>query len=900
MTERRRDLDEILEARRVDSDVDEEIAHHIEMRIRDNRARGMSDTEARAEALARFGSVERVRAETRRVDRARHRRRAWREGVGDLASGVRLAVRGLGRRPLLSLSVVAILALGVGATAAVFTVVDRVVLRPLPYPDAEELIWLESAVPYAGADARWGLSQAGYFAFAGETRTLSKVGAYSTVEITHLGEGPPRQVLLASVTHPLLDVLEAQPAVGRLLLEEDDVPGAPRVAVLSHAFWQREFGGDPDVVGRPLRLGSVTSEIVGVLEEGIGLPREMPDVWATLRLDPAAQAVNYHWVAAIGRLAAGRSAEDAQREVDGITSTFADRFPSAYSERFMRESGFRTLAVPLKAHVLGDVERTLWMLFGSVLLLLLITAANVGNLYLVRAEARRRELAIRAALGANARRLAGLQVTESLVLALAAAAPALALAWAGVRVLVRLAPAGLPRLAEVQLDGLSVVFTLGLTVLAGVVVGSLPVVFRTTDPRDVAEGTKRVLSPVRHRLRQGLVGAQVALALVLLAAAGLMLRSFVGLRSVDPGFQADGVATFTVPLPAGRYGDYADVAAFQRRLLDALSTLPGVLTAGAATGLPLVDTNSDGHCAALFFEDQPPDPERQPPCLPVLQVAPGYFETLAIPVRGSAPTWSDLDDDAGRVVVTEAFARRVWPGEDAIGKGLRGNGWEEPFYRVAGVARDIRADGLDRPPLEAAFFPLMPIEGAPLWMPPRTMRVVVRADATSPVALLPRFRDLVGSLDPEVPVVEPRAYSTAIAQSDAMARASFTLMLLGVAGVMALLLSAVGMYGVLAYLVAQRRSEMGVRLALGALPGQVVRMIVGQSLRLAGIGVAVGLVGAVVFTRSLDSLLFGVSPTDPWTLGGAAALLLAVALLATLTPALRAARIDPKAVLQAE
>ncbi|MCA9739387.1 MAG: FtsX-like permease family protein, partial [Gemmatimonadetes bacterium] len=630
------------------------------------------------------------------------------------------------------------------------------------------------------------------------------------------------------------------------------------------------------------------------------LPEQVPDVWTALRLDPAARPVNAHWLSVVGRLATGRTAEDAERELGEITATFTERFPSAYSQRFMRESGFATRAVPLKAHVLGDTHRTLWTLFGSVLLLLAITVANVGNLYLVRAEGRRRELAIRAALGANARRLAGLHVTESVLLALAAAGPALGLTWAGVHVLVRLAPAELPRLGEVHLDAVSIAFTVALTIVGGVLLGVLPVAFRMTDPHDLAEGTRRVLSPVRHRLRQGLVGAQVALALVLLAGAGLMLQSFIHLRAVDTGFEPDGVAVFTVPLPAGRYPDYADVAAFQRELLSGLESLPGVSVAGATELLPLVETNDASHCAALFFDDQPPNADEQPPCLPVLQVAPGYFETLGIPVRGSAPSWSDLDGEAGRVVVTEAFAARVWPGQDPIGRGVRGNGWEEPFYRVAGVAGNVRADGLDRPPLEAVYFPLMPIEGAPLWVPPRTMRIVVRTEGGDAAPLFPSFRDVVTALDPEVPVVEPRALTAAIARSPVMARASFTLVLLGVAGMMALLLSAVGIYGVLAYLVAQRQAEMGVRLALGALPGQVVRLIVGQSLRLAGIGVAVGLVGAVAFTRSLDALLFGVSPTDPWTLGGAAALLLTVALLATLMPALRAARVDPKAVLQAE
>ncbi|MEZ4426041.1 MAG: ABC transporter permease [Gemmatimonadota bacterium] len=892
----KRDLQALAGRGRAETDLDEEIRFHLERRIEENLARGMSEAEARAEAERRFGDVARVRSETRRVHAALARERGRRERILEANTALRLALRSLARRPALGLSVVGILSLGLGASAAVFTALNRIVLQPLSFPRAAELVWIDSAVPYVGEDARWGLSVAGYFEFAERASTLTALGAYSGGDATVIDERGPKRARIGAVTASLLRVLEARPALGRLLLDEDDRPGSAPVVVLGHAFWVAEYGSDPGVLGRTLQVNGTPFEIVGVLESGVTLPQTQPDLWLALGLDPAARPVNAHWLSAVGRLSPAATVEDAQRELSGITDSFVERFPSAYSVSFMRESGFNTLVQPLKSRVLGDVGRVLWILFGSVGLLLAITLANVGNLMVVRAEGRRRELAVRSALGASDWNLFGLHLAESVVLALLAVGPALLLAAGGVRVLVRLAPAGLPRLSEVALGPSTAAFTASLAMAAGLALGVLPGYVRAIDPRGALGGLQRAFTPTRQVVRRVLVIAQVGLAVVLLTAAGLMLRSFLRLRAVDPGFQMAGVVTFTVPLPPARYGAYQDVSDFHRRLLSEIERLPGVVAAGSTTRLPVLDEN--GGCASLFVEDQPPDDGDQPPCLPVQLVTPGYVEAMGIPMQaGASLSWADLEAGTGEVLVTAALAHRFWGRGDAVGMGVRGNGWERPFYRVKGVTGDVRADGLDRPPLEAVYFPMIPLEGAPLWSPPRTMSVAVRSERADPVQLVPAVRAVLSAIDPDVPLVDVQALDQGVQGSAAVARTSFTLVLLGVAGALALLLSAVGLYAVLAVLVAQRTAELGVRMALGALPGQVIGLVLRQSLGMALVGVGSGVVVASLSARWLAALLFEVRPHDPWTLLGAGGGLLLVTLIAALVPAWRAARLDPKVAL---
>lgn len=822
--------------------------------------------------------------------------------MGTFQHNLRYALRSLRRSPGFTAVAVLVLALGIGATTAIFALLDSVALRPLGFPDAERLVWIESPVPGVGGSQRaaWGLSPAGYFHLRDENRTLDALGVYAgafgATQSTITGAGEPRRVASAVVSASLFDVLRARPALGRLLGPDDDRPGAPRVAVISHGFWQQEFGGDPGVVGSVLQVSDAPVEVVGVLEPGIELPDRRADIWFAHQLDPAARPVNTHYLAAAGRLKPGVSAAEAERDLVRLTNRFPELFPTAYDEGFMRETGFTTSVIPLRDHVIGNIARVLWVLLGAVGLVLLIACANVANLFLVRAEARRRELAVRSALGAGRGQLAGHYLTEGVLLALVAGTLGLVLADVGIRLLLALAPTGIPRLEEVGLGGAAVGFAAAVSLGAGVVFGLFPVLRARIDLAALRDGGRNIsLSPRQHRVRAGLVIGQVALAVVLLAAAGLMLRSFQQLRRVEPGFDAEGVLTLEVAISPGRYGSYESVNRFYRDLIERIEALPGVVSAGAAQVLPLKEM---GFCSVVFVEDKPLDSGKEPPCVGTHQATPGYFEALGIPVVGRTPDWLDMERAAGDVVVTKALAERFWPGEDPIGKGIKGNSSRPPFYRVVGVTGELRGEGLDRAASEAVFFPMLPLAGASLWSPPRAMNLVVKTRAAHPAELTGAIRRVLDEIDPAVPIGAVQTMEEVVSRS--MLRTTFAMLLLGIAAGIALLLGAVGLYGVIAYVVGRREQEIGVRVALGAESAQVARLVVGQSLRLALAGVGAGLVAALAVTRVLRALLFEVSPTDPVTLGAVVLVLVTVALLASWLPARRAARVDPMVALRSE
>jgi predicted permease len=820
--------------------------------------------------------------------------------MNSLLHDLRYAVRSLRRSPGFTVIAVLVLALGIGATTAIFALLDSVALRPLAYPDAERLVWISSPVPGVGPDAVWGLSPAGYFHLRSENRTLDElgvyVGAFGATQSTVTGTGEPRRVDGAVVSAGIFDALRARPALGRLFGPDEDRPGAPSVAVLGHGFWEREFGGDPGVIGSIIQINEMPAEIIGVLAPGIELPDRRADLWTPHRLDPAARPVNTHYLGALGRLKAGVTAAEAERDLVRLTNQFTELFPTAYDDGFMRETGFTTRVTPLRDHVIGNIARVLWILLGAVGLVLLIACANVANLFVVRAEARRRELAVRSALGARRGQLAGHYLTEGVLLSLGAGVLGLVFADVGIRLLLALSPAGIPRLEEVGLGGAAVGFAAAVSLGAGVVFGLFPVLRSRIDLAALRDGSRNVsLSPRQHRARAGLVIGQVTLAVVLLAAAGLMLRSFQELRRVEPGFEAEGVLTLEVAIPAARYRSYEDVNRFYRTLLERVEALPGVRSAGAAQVLPL---KAMGFCSIVFVEDKPLAPGEQPPCVGTHQATPGYFEALGIPVAGRAPDWLDMERAAGDVVVTKSLADRLWPGEDPIGKGIKGNGSEPPFYRVVGVTGELRGRGLDQAASEAVFFPMLPLAGTYLWSPPRAMHLVVQTQLAQPTELTAAIRRLLDEIDPAIPLGAVQTMAEVVSRS--MIRTTFAMLLLGIAAGMALLLGAVGLYGVSASVVGQREQEIGVRLALGAAGAEVARLIVGQSLRLTLAGVGAGLVVALIVTRVMRALLFEVSPTDPVTLGLVALVLVGVALLASWIPARRAARVDPMVALRAE
>ncbi len=624
----------------VTSDVGDEVRFHLEERIEELVASGVSPADARRQAVEEFGDVDAVSRRLEAIDQRIEGRRRRAERWSVVLVELRQAVRRLARAPAFAASAVLALGLGIGASVAIFQVLDAVVLRPLPYPAPEELVALDSPVPGIGPDARWGLARHEMFYFKAHAPSLQDLGVFRVSQLTVGGDGQrfvaerARAVLTSST---LFGVLGIHPLYGRLLLPEDNLERQPQVVVLGNRYWRRRFGADPSIVGKTIPLEGYPQQVVGVLPPEADLPNAKVDLWSPAYVDPGAQAASNHTWQAIGRLRPGATAGDLERELAPITARFPEIFPTAYSDNFMKGAGFRTAVRPLRDVVVGPVvSRALWILLGSVGLVLLIAAANVANLFLVRVEGRRRELAVRAALGATRRQLALHLLAEGLAVAIAAGGVALGLAVAGVRLLLALAPSTLPRLDEVHLGAEAVGLTAVLALLGGVLIALVPVLSTGIRTDELGESGRRVtVGRRRHAARGAMVVGQVALAMVLLAAAGLMMRSFRNLRSVSPGFDADRVLVASLALPRARYGDTAFTRAegFYRQVHDRMLARPGV--AGVAFG-EMVPLEIEDGCTGVIPEREP-GKVRSETCVVTMQVSPGYFRTLGIDVRGRCP-----------------------------------------------------------------------------------------------------------------------------------------------------------------------------------------------------------------------------------------------------------------------
>jgi len=810
---------------------------------------------------------------------------------------IRHALRRLARHPAFTIPAVVTLALGIGATTAIFTVLDAVVLRPLPYANAGRLVYIDTPMPGMGKDTRWWLGRHEMFYFKQNARGLEDLGLYQRGEATITGDGnfAAERVRMANVSSTLFGVLGLKPYAGRLLTPDDNREPEPRVVVLGYEFWQRRFGGDRTIVGRTIPVEGFPLQVVGVVQPGAALPDTRVDIWAPAWIDPNMPARNNHTWSGIGRMRPGYTAERLERELRPLIARFPEIFPTAYSERFMKNTGFSVAVTPLRDWVVGDVvTRALWILLGSVALVFLVAAANVANLFLVRLDARRRELAVRLALGAGRSHLAAHFLAEGVVLSLVAAALGTLLAYAGLRGLVAGAPDGIPRLTEVHLDLSSIAVAVALAIVTGVFFASIPIASARVDVRTLREGSRTLTSSRRrHAVRGALVAGQVALALVLLAAAGLMVRSFRNLRGVRAGFDPNGVVTLAVSLPAARYENDQSTSAFFEQLATRLAAMPDVSVVGFGEQVP--PEMPDG-CTGVVTQ-APTREEMKSACIATLRVSPGYFEALGIRVEGRTPTWAETNSGAGPAVISRALAERFWPGENAIGKGITCCQARKRYYQIIGVSDDVRGNGFDQPVTQAVYFPMIQLADAPLEGTPRGMQVIVRSRSGNVHALAPAARREITSLDAQVPVANERSMAQVVARS--MAKRTFTLTLLGIASVMALLLSAIGLYGVVSYVVGERRGEIGIRVALGAPSGEVGRMIVMQSVRLAAIGVVIGVVAALATMRLMQSLLFEVQPTDPITLVVVSVGLVVLAAVASWVPARRAMRVDPVEALRA-
>ena len=882
---------------RLDAEIDEELRFHLEGRVDDlMAAEGLTREQAESEARRRFGDFAHYRREARDIDADTHRTHDRMELRDSIVREATRALRALRHTPGFTTVTILTLALGIGAATAIFTLLDAVVLRPLPYANADRLVALSSPVPLMQGQTRWGLARHQQYYFLDQGHTLENLGLYNTYSVTLLGNGPderPERVRWALTSASLFNVLGFAPFRGRLLTPEDNKQQRSTVAVLGHAFWQRRFGGDPAIVGRSISVEGYPLEVVGILPPGATLPNYAVDVWAPAWTDSTVRQNNHSW-SAIGRLKPGVTAADAARDLAPLTQRLGEAYPDVYSKDFVKNTGFSTEVVPLRDSVVGEmVTRALWTLFGSVALVLLIAAANVANLFLVRIDARRRDVAISTALGAGRAHLAVQYLTESLLLTLSAGALAILLAQGLLRLLLAIAPSELPRLAEVQLGGSSVVFALAVTITAGLVFGLLPLVSARPDMAMLREAGRGLTSSRRRmHARRLLIAAQMAFAVVLLASAALMLRTFQNLRAVKPGFVSEGVLVAGVSLPRSRYGTDEAAATFHDQLIARVSQLPGVKTVALTDRTPLEMSNM---CNGINIKGSV-DERVRGTCPPTARVSADYFDALGTRIiEGRAPGQASISE--GAVVVSKAFAEHHWPGESAIGKQVnRGGPQSVNWYPVVGVAEDVRGVGLDAPPVELVYLPVRAIQGAPLWGPVTSPALVVKTTRGDPMTLVPAIQRIAAELDPQVAISRAQTMDAVVSKS--IAKQSFTMVLLLLSAVIATLLSAVGIYGVISYIVAQRRGEIGVRLALGAGIGQVTTMVMRQSLAIAGIGVVVGVFAALATTRFLRALLFGVSPVDPATIVAVPLLLIGVAAVATYLPARRASHVDPAEVLK--
>ncbi|HTH47049.1 MAG TPA: ABC transporter permease [Candidatus Limnocylindria bacterium] len=809
---------------------------------------------------------------------------------------LKFAFRQLLKNPGFTAVAVLTLALGIGATTAIFSVVSAVMLRPLPFPESDRLLWLSEG----NAQGNYPISYPNFTDWQAQQTVFEHMGVYNSGSYNLVGAGDPRNLSAARMTAGTFAVLRAQPELGRVFSPDEDRPGAAPVIVLSHALWLNQFGGDPAILNRTVRLDGAACTVVGVMPAGFVFPTRV-DAWVPL--GPLTgqwsyQARNNHpGLRGVARLRPGVSLAQARTEMDTIAKRLQQQHP---------DTGAAVFLEPLLNNVVGNAGRALWTLLGAVGLVLLIACANVANLLLARAAARQKEMAMRAALGAGRWQIVRQLLTESLLLALLGGTLGLLLARGCLGLILTLGSGAIPRVAEIHMDVGVLAFTLLTALTTGLLFGLVPA-WQASRPalQTVITDGARGTTGGRSRLRQGLIVAEVSLTLMLLIGAGLLLHSFQNLRTVSPGFSAEQALSFRVQLPVRKYATFEQQNAFYQTLVEKLEALPGVRAAGVATRSPLDPENSQtGYQLEGQSETKPDDGLN----MDLTYASPDYFRAMGMPLlRGRAFTDQDNREhlrgtgregnkDAGAkvIIVDEDFVRRHWPNEDPIGKQVRlpwGARADNPVLTVVGVVPHVKVFSMsEHGGVVQAYLPA--------WQLPGPNRAVVVKTAVAPETLFAAVQAQVSSLDPEQPVSNLR--TVAELRDDSLSPQRLNLALLGFFGAVALALAAIGLYGVLAYAVAQRRRELGVRMALGAQRSNVLGLVIGDGMRLVALGVVLGLAGAVALTRIMDSLLFDVTAMDPLTFASVPLLLTGVALLACWLPARRATRVDPMAALRAE
>jgi putative ABC transport system permease protein len=801
-----------------------------------------------------------------------------------LRQDIKYAIRRLVRAPGFTLVAMLTLGLGIGANSAIFSVVNGVLLQPLPYPESDRLV----GVYHVSEGRRVVMSGPNFMDVVRASKSLESAAATTRERKILTGEGEPVRLDVADVSASLFDVLRVRPALGRTFAADEDTPGKTNVVVLSNGLWQQRFGSDPGVIGRRIQLDGESKEIIGVMPAGFSYPAGR-QAWLPIEYEEgfvSKQRASWY-LSVVARLKPGVTPEQAAAEVQTIGRSLEKQYPAANEN-----VGMTTF--PLREAMVVNIRQAVLVLLGAVGFVLLIACSNVANLLLARAAARESEMAVRTALGAGRTRLIRQLLTESVILSMGGAFVGLLFASWGVAFLTSLQPDGIPRLDDVRVDGTVIAFTLGLAVVTGIVFGLIPAFQATRGMSHALKETGRgaVTSRTGARIRGALVIVEMALAVMLLAGAGLLIRSFSRLQAVDPGFRPEQTLSFELTLPDSRYKEDAKRIAFFEALLPRLRTLPGVRSTGAVMGLPLSGMNFN---ISFAIAGRPPVSPALQPAMEVRVASPEYFGTIGIALkRGRLFTSDDREGTARVALLSESAARQYFPNEDPIGKTIE-LGWgkggpDRAGGQIVGIIGDVKNDGLDEAASPEIYLPFRQ------W-PVSLMSVVIRT-TTPPETMAEAARREVYAVDPNLPLSSVRTLDQIVATSISQPR--FYMLLLAIFAGVALALAAIGIFGVLSYAVAQRTREIGIRMALGAREGTVVRLVVRQAMTLVVVGVVLGTVAALFLSQTMTKMLFSVKPTDPVTFVGVAFVLTAVALVASYMPARRATRVDPIVALRAE
>ena len=873
-----------------ENEIVEELAQHLDDVYEGSLRSGASETEATRIALQELAGD--LLNELPRSRIPVHQEPVFeRSGrlnlLADLLHDVRYAARMLRKNPAFTIIAVIALALGIGANTAIFSVVNTVLLRPLPYKDPKRLVMVwEDATRYGYP--RDTPAAANFVDWRDQNQVFEGMAAIADTSFNLTGAGDPERLEGRRVSANLFPLLGVEPQIGRVFSAAEDQPGAQRVVLLSYGLWQRRFGADPNIVGKPLTLNGESHVVVGVMPARFQFPSSDDEAWVPIAFtQQEASSRGRHYLEVLARLKPGVTLAQAQTEMNTIATRLQQQYPQ-------QNADLGAAVMPLHEHLVGDIKPALLILLGAVALVLLIACANVANLLLARAAVRQKEIAVRVALGAKRRRLIRQFLTESILLSTLGGIVGLVIAYIGLILLKSFIPENISQAREISINFKVLTFTLLVSVLTGLIFGLAPAIqaVRFNQIETLKEGGRDAATGGSgKRLRSLLVMSEVAISLVLLIGAGLLINSFLRLRNVDPGFRADNLLTMKMVLPEPKYAEFGRRSAFYTDVIQRVQSLAGVRSAAVTTNLPLY---RQGNSISIGIEGRPDPPPGQELIVVTRIISPGYFDTMSIPLlKGRAFTDQDTETSPNVVVISETMARRFWPGEDPIGKRIAAGRARTPedWIQVIGVVKDVRQFELNADPKPQMY---MSYRQAGFFAP---RDLVVKTDV-EPASMAATVRKAVWEIDKDQPVSNIRTMEEILA--DSIARQRFSMLLLAIFAGVALVLAGVGIYGVMSYSVAQRTREIGIRMALGAQTGAVLKLAVGYGMKLVIVGVVIGLIAALMLTRVMATLLFGVTATDPTTFTLISLLLIAVAALASYIPARRATKVNPIIALRYE